>query len=117
MVSPALYAEPSGFSHVRLLSGQASMNLRLLSMACRCPRPQRKSTLRVLDRAPRDLLETHRPPALEHRERRVHHARDDRRIEADAVQVLAATVYQSIVAPFGAQPCPTIEVTLRSRCG
>ena len=23
-------------------------------------------------------------------------------------------MYQSIVAPFGAQPCPTIEVTLRS---
>ena len=57
----------------------------------RRPRPQRKSTLRVLDRAQRHLFERHRPPALEHGERRMEHARYDRRVQADAVQVLATT--------------------------
>ena len=83
MVSPALYAAPSGLSHVRLLSGQDSMNLRLPSIARavlgRSGNPRSAYSIARID----TCSKRHRPPALEHGERRVQRARNDRGIEAD----------------------------------
>ncbi len=64
------------------------MNFRLSSMAARRPRPQREARPGVLDRTRGDLLEAHRAPALEDRERRVQRAGNDRRIESGAVESL-----------------------------
>ncbi len=113
IVSPALYAEPSAFTHIRLLSGHASMNFRLLSMAATvlgrsgkpfsaysiarldtCSKlivPQRSSTVSAACTTPGTTAGSRPMPCI----------------------VLPWDVYQSIVAPFGAHPCPTIETTFR----
>jgi hypothetical protein len=104
MVSPALYAEPSGFSHIRRLSGHDSMNLRLVSIACAvrgrsgkpcaaysiaraatCSNvivPHRSSTVSAACTAPGTTAGSRPMPCI----------------------VLPRERYQSMVAAFGAQP-------------
>ena len=78
---------------------------------------QRESLLRVLDGRRRDLLEAHRPPLLEDGEGGVQRAGRHCRVEAFASSVLPRDRYQSTFTAFGAQPCPTMEVTFLSFCG
>ncbi len=117
MVSPASYSEPSGFSQNRWFSGHASMNPRLASMARAvrgrngnpspaysmaradtCSKlmvPQRSSTVNAPCRAPGTTAGSRPSP-------RRSRPRDS---------------YHSMLAPFGAHPWATTDVTSPSAAG
>ena len=77
-----------------------------------------KPLLGVLNRARRHVGEAHRAPLLEHGQRGMQRAGDDRGIEPRAFERLVARdVNQSTSTALGAQPWPTIDVTLPSFFG
>ena len=90
MVSPGLYCEPSGLSQYFWLPGQASKNFSCALDRLRGAVAHREAVLRVADARRGDLLETHRAPLLEHRQRRMQRARNHGRIEPGALERLVA---------------------------
>ena len=54
----------------------------------RCARPQRETVARIFDGSGGHLLEAHRPPFFEHRQRGVNRSRNHGRIETFAIEIL-----------------------------
>ena len=116
-MSPATYDVPSGFSQVFWFAGQAVMNLRLRSMVAtvrgRSAKPSRAYSMARRDTSSND--------SVPHRSSTVSAAWIAPGTTAGSSpspsSVLFRVRYQSIVAAFGAQPCPTIEMTFFSFCG
>ena len=85
-----LVVRPVGLQPDRLVAGPSLEELALTLDGIRGPRPQRKALRRVCDGRSGHLLEAHRPPLFEHRQGRVHGARDDGGVQPFAAQRLLA---------------------------
>ena len=114
IVSPGTGGEPSGLSQYFWLCGQLLKNSRLPRIACAVS--GRKAKPSPLDRTSRNLLEAHGAPTLQHRQCRVQCPGTTAGLRPAPSSVFSVP-RDSTVAPFGAHPWPTIEVTLRALVG